>query len=99
MMNDAMQKTIEFIIDQQAQSTAKIAVLADAQNRAEKRWEQTEESIRALLAIAELHEREIATHEREIAIVSAITRETDERLNNLIDVVERYISEHRDGKA
>ncbi|MBA3321040.1 MAG: hypothetical protein H0T45_06285 [Pyrinomonadaceae bacterium] len=63
--------------------------LAEAQQRAEQRWERTEqrwerteEGIRALLAIAEIHEREITS--------------TDERLSALINTVERIISERRD---
>ena len=45
----------------------------------------------ALLAIAEIHEREIT------AVGEAQSR-TDERLNALITTVERYISEGRNGK-
>jgi len=50
------------------------------------------EGIAALLAIAEMHEREI-TENREAQA------RTDERLNALIDTVERYISEGRNGKG
>ncbi len=56
--------------------------LAEAQRRADERWGRTEDGIRALLAIAEIHEREIAS--------------TDERLSALINTVERIISERRD---
>ncbi len=60
--------------------------IAEAQQLAEQRWERrwgrTEEGIRGLLAIAEIHEREIAS--------------TDERLSALINTVERIISERRD---
>lgn len=53
--------------------------------RNETRWERTEQSVRSLLAIAEIHEREITA--------------TNEQLNALIIVVERYISERRDGRT
>ena len=105
MTNEEMQRAMGFIVDQQAQSSAKIDALADAQKEAEERWKRaderwaraderwarTEESIRALLAIAELHEREITS-------LGQQTRSTDDRLNALINVVERKISEGRNGK-
>lgn len=70
------------------------------------------DGIDALLAIAEIHEREMQAHERQMQArhqsmqdhqmqLQAHEREitnTDERLNALINRVERYISEGRDGK-
>ncbi len=98
MTNEEMQKAMEFIVQQQAQSSVKIDSLAIAQERNEKKWEQTEEGIRALLSIAEIHEREIAALGEKIAAVSENGRATDERLNVLINTVERHISEGRNGK-
>ncbi|MDX6531355.1 MAG: hypothetical protein QOH41_3645 [Blastocatellia bacterium] len=66
--------------------------------RADERWARTEESIRALLSIAELHEREIQANTQLILSLGEQTRTTDERLNALINVVERQISEGRNGK-
>lgn len=105
MTNEEMQKAMEFIVNQQAQSGAKIDALAEAQTR-------NTEGIRALLSIAEIHEREIASLGQTIAAVSDNSRKTDERiaalsengratderLNALINVVERQISEGRNGK-
>jgi hypothetical protein len=48
--------------------------------KADARMTRHEESITSLLAIAELHEREFA--------------ETDERINALLKVVEKYISKN-----
>ena len=116
MTNEEMQKAMEFIVNQQAQASAKIDALSDAQKeasqaqkesnqaqkeanqaaeerwrRADERWERTGEGIRSLLAIAEIHERGIvALGENGWA--------TDERLNALINTVERQISEGRNGK-
>ena len=105
MTNEEMQKAMEFIVEQQAQSSAKIDALADAQKRAderwtrsEERWNRTEEGIRALLSIAEIHEREINTLSQGISNLSETTRATDGRLNALINIVERHISEGRNGK-
>src|ERR1700704_2929676 len=106
MIDEEMQKTMQFILEQQAQSSAKIDALVVAQDRSEKKWERTESGIRTLLAIAEIHEREISklgetteTLSREILNLSQTTRNTDERLNALINIVERDISEHRNGRS
>lgn len=112
MTNEEMQKTMEFILEQQAQSSSKIDALADAQKgaderwtRSEERWTRTEEGIRALLSIAEIHEREINTLGQQVSSLSQgisnlseTTRATDERLNVLINVVEQQIREGRNGK-
>ncbi|HYN25812.1 MAG TPA: hypothetical protein VES69_12295 [Pyrinomonadaceae bacterium] len=112
MTNKEMQKAMEFIVEQQAQTavkldrlTERVDALAVAQNRAEERWTRseerwtrTEDGIRALLSIAEMHDREIATLGEKIAAVSDNGRATDERLNALINVIERQISEGRNGK-
>ncbi len=98
MTNEEMQKAMEFIVEQQAQSGAKIDALAEAQQRAEERWTRTEEGIRALLAVTEMHEREIQANTQQILSLGETTRATDERLNSLINVVERQISDGRHGK-
>lgn len=89
---------MDFIVQQQAESTAKIDALAGAQTR-------NTEGIRALLALAEIHEREIIANAQHISVVSRdvaalgeTTRATDERLNALINVVERQLSNGRNGK-
>jgi hypothetical protein len=98
MTNEEMQKAMDFMVEQQAKTAVKLDRLSEkvdaiavAQERSEKKWERTEEGIRALLSIAEIHEREIAT-------LSDNGRATDERLNALINVVERQITEGRNGK-
>ncbi len=116
MTNEEMQQAMEFSVNQQAQASAKIDALSDAQKeanlaqkeankaaeerwkRADERWERTEEGIRALLSIAEIHEREIASLGQTIAEVGENGRATDERLNALINTVERQITEGRNGK-
>jgi len=91
MTNEEMQRAMDFIVEQQAQSTAKIDALADAQTR-------NTEAIGALLSIAEIHEREIQANTQQILSLGETTRTTDERLNALINIVERQISEGRNGK-
>lgn len=106
MSDEKMQQTMQFILELQAQTSVKldrlsekVDALAVSQDRSEKKWEKTEEGIRSLLAIAEIHEREIATLRENIAGVSENGRATDERLNALINTVERQISEGRNGKS
>jgi hypothetical protein len=106
------QRNINFIIRQQAQFTADMQRMRETQAQADEKWEQrwgrTEESIRALLAIAEIHEGEIkalAETQAQAARMQAEAQartdrqmsETDERLNALVNVVERIISERRNG--
>ena len=105
MEGDELQRAIDFIVKQEAKSSVKIDALAEAQKEAEERWKRgderwarTEEGIRALLAIAELHEKEIQANTQQILSLGETTRATDGRLNVLINVVERHISEGRNGK-
>ena len=109
MTNEEMQRAMDFIVETEAKSSAKIDALAEAQKRGQKeaderwaradeRWARTEESIRALLTIAEMHEKEIQANTQQILSLGEQTRTTDERLNALINVVERHISEGRNGK-
>lgn len=95
---EEMEKAMEFIVEVEAKSSAKIKNLVETQKRAEEKWARTEEGIRALLAIAEIHEKEIQAHTQQIVDLRETTKATDDRLNTLINVVEHQISEGRNGK-
>lgn len=76
-----------------------VAETARAQRRSEERWERTEAGIRSLLAIAEMHEQEmdelreqVGDVSEQVAANSEAGRATDERLNALIAMFERYIA-------
>lgn len=71
MTGEELDKAINFILDQQAQLVATVEKLAAKVDR-------NADSTTALLAIAEIHDREL--------------KETDERLNALINTVERHIA-------
>ena len=73
-----MEKAMAFILEQQSQLTATVIRLSE-------KVERNAEGVAGLLAIAEIHDREI--------------KETDERLNALINTVERHIGEGRNGKT
>ena len=61
--------------------------------------DRTADGISSLLAIAEIHDREIEALRESVSAIDERGRETDERLNALINTVERYISERRNGNA
>jgi len=99
MTREEMERTMAFILEQQAQAAstqteinATMARLTERLDRLTERTDRNAEGITALLAIAEMHEREIADNREAQA-------RTDERLNALINTVERYISERRNGKG
>ena len=108
-----MEKTITFILEQQAELTVKLSSLSDKVDR-------NTNSITALLAIAEIQAAEIRDLSQSTKELRESTRElrettqtlgdrqreaeergrqTDERLNVLINIVERHISEGRNGKT
>ena len=107
---ERMERQMAFILDQQAQTEVRGAKADERWAKADERWARTEEGIRALLAIAEIHEREFENLREELREAGLATDQklnvlreaglaTDERLSALINVVERQISERRNGKS
>lgn len=103
MTNEEMQKAMKFILKMDRQTNAKLDRLNKgvnaiplAQNRSEKRWKRTEERIRALLATAKIMERRIVAQGRKVLPFGKSA--TDKRLNSLANLVERQISQGRNGK-
>jgi hypothetical protein len=92
-----IQRNMEFIVRQQAQFATDLQHLREIQERSEQRWERTEESVRSLHAIAQIHEREITALAEAQTRTSTQMAETDERINALVNTVERIISERRNG--
>lgn len=102
---ERIERTIAFIIEQQAQAEVRAAESDERWKQADERWKQaderwdktndrwarTEEGIRSLLATAKIHEREIME-------LREAGRATDSRLNVLINVVEQQMTERRNGK-
>ena len=85
MTGHEMERTMAFLLEQQEQTAAKLDRLVDTVESLSRKVDRNAEGATALLAIAEIHDREI--------------KETDERLNALINTVERHISEGRNGKG
>jgi predicted KAP-like P-loop ATPase len=98
MNNDETQRRIEFIIEQQAQFSADIQQLKETQIRAQEQIDTLRE------AQVQAEARASRVEEAIIRLVNVVERladaqtQTDERLNVFINVVERYMSEGRNGK-
>ncbi len=92
MSNEEIQRTMEFIIQRQEQ-------FAENMGKAEARMGRIETAVVGLFSIV----TETAKAQKELAgTVSelvAAQAQTDERLSALINTVERYINEGRNGKA
>jgi uncharacterized protein YoxC len=103
---EELERTMAFIVEQQAQITITIDRLSEKVNR-------NSDGISALLTIAEIQAAEIRDLTESTRDLRESTRalaerqhesdergrQTDERLNALINIVERHISEGRNGKA
>jgi len=101
-----MERTMTFILEQQAQLTTTVARLSE-------KVDHNTESISALLAIAEIQAteiRELSGTTRDLReSVQALAdrqreaeergRRTDERLDALINIVERHVGEGRNGRT
>ncbi|HKQ52608.1 MAG TPA: hypothetical protein VJT74_09580 [Pyrinomonadaceae bacterium] len=106
MTNEEIEKTMQFILEQQAQFASNFQRIEEARARDAARITRLEESFQLLVQLAESHDErlvtlteaqirtneQIAAIDEQIAAINERTAETDERLNALIKVVERYIS-------
>lgn len=99
MTEEEMQKKMEFIIEQQAQFTVNIDVLRENVNLLGQNMsllaesqKRTEETV-ANLARMQAHMNEV------VSMMAEAQERTDDRLNTLINVVERHISEGHNGKS
>ncbi len=74
MTDEERQRQMDFIVNQQAALTVSMDKLAQSQRSSNEKWARTEEGIRSLLAIAEIHEREISDLKESIREASVIAR-------------------------
>jgi|ERR1044072_7766871 uncharacterized protein involved in exopolysaccharide biosynthesis len=93
-----MKNILNTVIEQQAG-------FAERQAKAEARMDRNDQAIAALLTIAQMHEQELTKTNEQIKErfeqvaatfqdIAKNTAETDERINALVNVVERYISKN-----
>jgi uncharacterized phage infection (PIP) family protein YhgE len=111
MSEEEMQKKMEFIIEHQAQFAVNIDLLREAQQRTDERlgevaaaqaqMARAQTHMNEVVAVmAEAQERMAEAQERMIESQERTDRklaETDERLNTLINIVERHVSEGHNG--
>ena len=108
MSNEQFERRMEFIIEQQAQFSADILELKEAQKAEAQLWRDKynnlSDAITTIVGIvgklASAQERLASSQERTDEQLSELTNkqaETDERLNALIGVVERYFSGNGQG--
>ena len=110
---EEMERTMAFIVEQQAQTNVTVGRLSERVESLTVKVDRNTDSISALLAIAEIQAAEIRDLTESTRDLRESTqaladrqreseergRRTDERLDALIHIVERHISEGRNGKA
>lgn len=107
MPNDEIQKAMESIVEIQKQSaTKKVRVIRFAKSSSEKRWKRTEVRLHALLSHARKRNRGASASPhvpgpRHVTAkpVPLHKTATEKRLGALTELVERQISERRNGNS
>lgn len=103
MNDEERQRQMDFILSQQAQFATDIQRLGEAQARTEESLGKTNEAIgRAVDVLNRLAEVTIVGFQElreNIAALNSKHAEMDERLNKMIIVVERHISEGYHGRS
>jgi len=77
-----MRNLLDAVVEQQV-------AFAENQAKADARMGRHEQAIASLLTLAEMHEQEISRNNKEM---TEQFKRTDDRINALVDVVERYIT-------
>jgi uncharacterized coiled-coil protein SlyX len=85
MTNEEIEKTMQFILEQQAQFAANQQQINERVSRLETNM--------AEMARAQTHMNEV------VAVMADTHKHTEEKLDAFIGVLERYISENRNGKS
>jgi acyl transferase domain-containing protein len=92
MTNEEIEKTMQFILEQQAQFAANQQQINERVSRLETNM--------ADMAKAQTEMARAQTHMNEVVAVMADThKHTEEKLDAFIGVLERYISEKRNGQS
>lgn len=103
MANNQFERHMQFIVEQQAQFSADILELKETQKMEGQLWREKYDNLTDAITtivgmlgkLAEAHQRLSAAQDRTDGQLSELTNkqaETDDRLNALIGVVERYFS-------
>ena len=87
MTNEEMQKTMEFILEQQAQFAANIQKLQEERIGDNARLRRLEESFQLLVQLAQSTDSRLDILESNMSALAKAQTHTDERLSALIDIV------------
>jgi hypothetical protein len=101
-----LERTIEFIVNQQAQFSADIQLLKESQQAMQRQQQAMQDQQQALQQV--VLDYQAATQKDIRSLVDVVTslarlheglvgtvQETNSRLNTLIGIVERHISDHK----
>ena len=92
MNNEQFERRMEFIVEQQAKNTVDIQKLQEAQAELTTKHNHLTEALTTVVGmVGKLAESQQRTHEQ-LTELTTKQAETDDRLNVLINVVERYFS-------
>jgi len=97
MTNEEIQRTMEFIIKQQESFSENMELLREAQVKGESRITRLEGAFVSLYNTVSKLSDTVGELSVSVGELSKAQAGTDERLNNLINVIERYISNGRNG--
>jgi uncharacterized protein YoxC len=92
MTDEEINRKFEVVADHMTTLAVGLQELTTKVDRLSDKVDRTADSVNALLAIAEIHDREIKELGAAVRVVDERQRETDDRLNALINTVERYIT-------
>jgi methyl-accepting chemotaxis protein len=96
MTGEEMERALEFLLQSQANYDAR---LEQTNARLEQTNQQIAETSRQLQSYAETQTEFIQIVTTSISRLAEAQTRSDERLNNLTALVERFVSESRDGKS
>jgi hypothetical protein len=91
-MNDDTQKTIQFILEQQAQFAVNLQKTEERVARLEENMTKMAQA-QAEMARSQIHMNEV------VAVMADTHTHTEEKLDAFIGVLERYISSNKNGNA
>ncbi|PYS79406.1 MAG: hypothetical protein DMF66_02885 [Acidobacteria bacterium] len=101
MTNEEIQRTMEFILNQQAQFTVNIQKLQESQAKTDDRFNQLEDLVTRLAAATMKGFEDVNAKINALVDAQMRTDEnvkrTDEAVRNLTAVVDRYFRERRNG--
>lgn len=99
MTNEEIQRTMEFIIKQQESFSENMELLREAQVKGESRITRLEGAFVSLYNTVSKLSDTVGELSGSVGELSKAQSRTDERLNTLISVIERYLSNGRNGRG